>query len=53
MKNKCDQCLYAQAVDVGEDSVMLRACTYILQRYERRPCPAGEACTVFEPRRRE
>jgi len=35
-------------VDVGLDCEMLWACIYILRRGERRPCPAGEACTAYE-----
>ena len=48
--DKCNNCLYSCPVDLGEESEMLRACVYILHKFERRPCPAGEACTVFEPR---
>lgn len=50
MRDKCNQCIYSCPVNVGEDCEMLRACLYILMRYEKRPCPAGEACTVFEER---
>lgn len=49
VKDKCNKCLYSRPVDVGEDSEMLRACLYILIRGERRPCPAGAGCTVYEP----
>ncbi len=28
---------------------MIRACVYILHRFEARPCKAGAECTVFEP----
>ncbi len=52
MKDKCKRCIFSQEVNVGEDCEMLRACVYILKRFERRPCPAGAECTVFEPRRR-
>ena len=49
---KCRACRYSASVDVGLEREMLTACVYILRRFERRPCPAGEACTVFEPWRR-
>lgn len=28
---------------------MIRACVYILHRFEARPCKVGAECTVFEP----
>jgi len=49
--DRCRGCRYSFYADVGEEGAMLRACEYILQRGERRPCPPGEKCTVFEPRR--
>ncbi len=47
----CETCRYARLVDIGEDGTLLRACLYILRCGERRPCPAGKGCTVYEPRR--
>ena len=52
MKEKCNNCVYACPVDIGEDSEMLRACVYILHEYRKRPCPAGKDCTVYKPRER-
>ncbi len=52
MRDKCNKCIYSCPVDVGEENEMMRACVYILVKYERRPCPAGAGCTVYEPRRR-
>lgn len=49
MREKCGGCRYSAAVNVGEEGEMLRACVYILHRYEHRPCGAGAECTVFEP----
>lgn len=51
MRDKCNKCCYSQAVNVGEEREMLRACVYILMHYEKRPCPPGEDCTVYTPRR--
>lgn len=45
----CGGCRYAVQVDVGLDSEMMLACVYILRKAERRPCPAGAACTMYEP----
>lgn len=50
-REKCKSCRYAYPVDLGDGGEMLRACVYILRRGSRRPCPAGEACTAFEPER--
>lgn len=52
MKEICNKCLYSCPVNVGVDGVLVNACTYILMRYEKRPCPPGEQCTVFEQRNR-
>lgn len=51
MCNKCNKCLYSCPVDLGDNCEMLRACVYILLHGERRPCPPGAACTVYEPAR--
>lgn len=50
MRDKCNECRYSAEVNVGEAGEMLRACTYILSRFRRRPCPPGEECTVFRKR---
>ena len=49
---KCRTCAYAASVNVGVDCEMLLACTYIIRKGQKRPCPAGDGCTVYEPRRR-
>lgn len=49
MADLCRKCLYSCEVNVGEEGEMLRACTYILHTGKRRPCKAGEECTVFCP----
>ena len=36
MRDKCNRCIYACPVNVGEDCEMLRACLYILLRGQRR-----------------
>ena len=48
LPERCRSCRYSAPVDVGVDSEMLYACVYILRKYERRPCPAGDDCTVYE-----
>ena len=49
-QDRCKKCRFRVYVNVGEEGEMMVACTYILQGRGRRPCPAGERCTVFEPR---
>lgn len=49
MGDKCKKCRFSVQVNVGEGREMLRACQYILVRFQRRPCKAGAECTVFEP----
>lgn len=44
---RCSRCAYSAWVSMGDRREYLCACTYILHRGQRRPCPAGEACTVF------
>lgn len=48
LPRRCMSCRYSVQVDVGLDCEMLTACVYILKKFERRPCPPGEACTVYE-----
>ena len=49
MKSKCDGCRFSVPVAFGEGDELMRACVYILRRGHRRPCPPGDACTVYEP----
>ena len=51
--NRCVDCRYSCMVDVGLEGEMLRACLYILQKGEKRPCPSGDGCTAYERRVRE
>lgn len=51
LPERCGSCVYSASVDVGADCEMLAACVYILKRYEKRPCPPGEGCTVYTPRK--
>lgn len=41
----CDDCFYCRK---GNG---FRYCSYMAKTDERRPCPAGEGCTVKVPRR--
>ncbi len=50
MRDLCNDCLYSCPVNVGVDGTLVKACVYILLRYEKRPCPAGDLCTVYERR---
>ena len=50
--DRCKNCRFSYPVDLGDGGEMLRACVYILRRGERRPCPAGDACTAFAPKER-
>lgn len=53
MCHKCSKCKYETPVYLKENSKLLHACGYNLIKFTRRPCPAGEQCTVYEVRRRE
>lgn len=48
--SKCGRCVWSTWVNMGEEGEFLRACVYILRHGGRRPCPGGEACTVFADR---
>lgn len=48
MPQKCDTCIYSRQVQAGLDLNMIRCCAYILVHHKRRPCPPGEACTVYQ-----
>jgi len=47
---KCEQCRHCCPTDLYIGRRQLRACVYLLDTGERRPCPAGEKCTVFSPK---
>ena len=48
---RCGGCRYNLPVYMGDGDELLTACVYILRTGHKRPCPAGEACSVFEPAR--
>lgn len=50
-KGKCWRCKYHSPTMLSKDSEQQAACLYILLEGHRRPCPGGEECTVFMPRR--
>lgn len=47
-KSYCDDCVYSAALS----AVTTRVCNYFLATDKRRPCPAGEGCTVKVVRKR-
>lgn len=46
---RCAACRYNLPVYIGDGDELLTACVYILRTGRKRPCPAGDACSVFEP----
>lgn len=50
---RCAECRFAVPVYMGDGDELLTACVYILRTGHKRPCPAGAACSVFEPARPE
>ncbi len=48
--SRCADCLYHfAAADPDCYRAVMPACVYILRTGRRRPCPAGEGCTVRSP----
>lgn len=47
-KSYCDNCVYSAALSACTQ----RVCNYLLVTNKRRPCPAGEGCTVKVVRKR-
>lgn len=41
-KNYCDNCVYRGVLSASTTQV----CNYIFVTHKKRPCPAGEGCTV-------
>lgn len=41
-RHYCDNCVYSSALT----AISTRCCNYFLATNQRRPCPAGEGCTV-------
>lgn len=48
---RCKRCIHSCLTDVYDGKTQMRACVYILDTGKRRPCPAGDKCTAFEPRK--
>ena len=49
MSQRCAGCLYCVPVYMGDGDQLMEACTYILHTGQKRPCPRGAGCTVYEP----
>ena len=49
MAARCQGCRYAVPVYFGDGDDLLTGCVYILRQGKRRPCPAGDGCTAYEP----
>ena len=48
--SRCADCLYYYgAADPDHYRSVIPSCLYILRAKRRRPCPAGEGCTVYRP----
>ena len=45
----CDKCFFLKNFGGGENG--LRYCDFLCMTNKRRPCPAGDGCTVFVTRR--
>ena len=45
-KSYCNNCIYSSVLSASTT----RVCNYLLATGKRRPCPAGEGCTVKETR---
>ena len=43
---KCRKCFYGDQAEGGY------VCMYITHTYRRRPCPPGDQCTVYDPKKR-
>lgn len=41
---KCESCVYRTYVGEGGN---IAACYYLIRTGHRRPCPAGDECTVY------
>ena len=50
---KCRRCFYSGPVNINIDNRKLYSCDYYLITGNRRPCPPGAACTVYNPDRKK
>lgn len=50
---KCTKCFYAGPTELSIDGKKLYSCDYMILTGARRPCPAGNDCTVYSARSRK
>lgn len=50
---KCKKCFYSGPVNFIVDDKRLYSCDYLILTGARRPCPAGNTCTVYSPGNRK
>ena len=48
LPERCRGCVHSGRIFVTAEKNRMRACLYILDRYEPRGCPADESCDRFE-----
>ena len=48
---RCKSCSYSAYLSNGQGAHPWIACCYILDTGSRRPCAAGDVCTVYKPKR--
>lgn len=48
--SKCKKCKFQGKLTGGHRAMV--SCDYIGHKLTRRPCPPGDACTVFEPKKK-
>lgn len=53
LPERCRGCLSCRPVTVGDGWELFYACVYALETGRRRPCPAGDECTVYRPQKKE
>lgn len=47
---RCRRCRFGRRMDMTDDGRFYPACLYIVLTGRRRPCPPGDACTVYQRR---
>lgn len=45
---RCRTCRWGSLTYAWRHGERLYVCSYYLRKYTRRPCPAGDGCTVYE-----
>lgn len=48
LPDRCRRCRHSEALWSWDGRRPYIACLYILHRAERRPCPAGAGCVMYE-----